>query len=153
MKLRTGDPWMTGVDYSRRLADLTVNLLVADVSRAVEFAREVLGAQIIYSDPDFAAVRYGGQEWMVHADHTYDQHPYGARTSAAAARGAGVELRIHGADPDGAVATARRLGFTILSQPEVKGHGMREAYIADGDGYTWVVDKFVGPPADSPASD
>jgi catechol 2,3-dioxygenase-like lactoylglutathione lyase family enzyme len=147
MKLRTQDPWMTGVDYSRGLHGFTVNLLVADIGRAVEFARRVLGATVVFSDPDFAAVRYGEQEWMLHADHTYDRHPHGSRTLEASFRGAGVELRIHDADVDAAVQAAGALGCTVLSEPQQKGHGMREAYILDLDGYTWVVDAFVGPPA------
>jgi catechol 2,3-dioxygenase-like lactoylglutathione lyase family enzyme len=147
MKLRTGDPWMTGVEYSRAMRGFTVNLLVADVEKAVQFAREVLRAAIVYQDPDFAAVRYGEQEWMLHADHTYDRHPFGAHTIPEDVRGAGVELRIHESDPEAAVAAALALECTVLSEPQVKGHGMREAYILDPDGYTWVVDTFVGPPA------
>jgi catechol 2,3-dioxygenase-like lactoylglutathione lyase family enzyme len=147
VKLRTGDPWMTGVDYSRAMRGFTVNLLVADVARAVRFAREVLGATVVYEDVDFAAVRYAEQEWMLHADHTYESHPHAARTSESVVRGAGVELRIHAGDPDAATAAALALGCTVLSEPQVKGHGMREAYILDSDGYTWVVDTFVGPPA------
>ena len=145
MKLRTQDPWMTGVDYSRGLHGFSVNLLVADIERAVRFAREVLRADIVFSDPDFGAVRYGQQEWMLHADHTYDQHPFGIHTFVNEERGTGVELRIHDADVDAAVAAASALGCTVLVEPATKGHGMREAYILDPDGYTWVVDAFVGP--------
>jgi catechol 2,3-dioxygenase-like lactoylglutathione lyase family enzyme len=147
VKLRTGEPWMTGVDYSRAMRGFSVNLLVADVERATRFARDVLGATVVYEDVDFAAVRYAEQEWMLHADHTYESHPHATRTRGAELRGAGVELRIHDGDPEAAVAAALALGCSVLSEPQVKGHGMREAYILDPDGYTWVVDTFVGPPA------
>src|SRR5688500_9900808 len=75
MKLRPGDPWMPAPVYGRSLAGLTVNLLVRDVGAALPFHREVLGAEIVYADPDFAVLRRGEAEWMLHADHTYDGHP------------------------------------------------------------------------------
>ena len=55
-------------------------------------------------------------------------------------RGAGVELRLHGCNPDQAEAAARRLGFTVLAPAADKPHGLREAYLLDGDGYIWVAD-------------
>ncbi len=54
------------------------------------------------------------------------------------ARGAGVELRIYGCDPDQAEARARELGFTVLSGAMDKPHGLRECVILDDDGYAWV---------------
>ena len=52
---------------------------------------------------------------------------------------------LHGCDPDVAEASARRLGFTVISPATTKGHGLREAYLQDGDGYVWAPD--VPPPA------
>ena len=57
-----------------------------------------------------------------------------------AIRGAGAEFRLHGVDPDKAAAGATRRGDTVLQPPANKPHGMREAYIADPDGYIWVPD-------------
>jgi hypothetical protein len=37
-------------------------------------------------------------------------------------------------------AAARRLGYTVLSPAADTGHGPREAFILDPDGYTWVPD-------------
>ena len=54
------------------------------------------------------------------------------------ARGAGVELRLYGCDPDVAEAKARELGFTILAGSIDKPHGLRECVILDDDGYAWV---------------
>ena len=61
MKKRTGDPWMPAPTYGRTLSGLTVNLVVRDVARAVDFARVVLAAEIVYADPDFAVLRHGVQ--------------------------------------------------------------------------------------------
>jgi catechol 2,3-dioxygenase-like lactoylglutathione lyase family enzyme len=140
MKLRTGDPWMPARQYSQTLQGLTLNLLVQDIARALPFHCEVLGAQVVYSDADFAVLRYGQVEWMLHADHTYLDHPLHASLSEDTPRGVGAELRLHGRDPDEAEAMARRLGFAVLAGSSDKPHGLREAYLVDADGYLWVPD-------------
>jgi len=81
-----------------------------------------------------------GAQWMFHADHTYDRHPLLPMVAGVARRGAGVELRLHGCDPDRAEAAAKRLGFEVLASAADKPHGLREAYLADADGYIWVPD-------------
>ena len=55
-------------------------------------------------------------------------------------RGKGIELRLHGCDPDKARENAKRLGFSILAEVNDKNHGLREVYILDQDGYVWVPD-------------
>ena len=139
-KLRKGEPWMPASDYGRSLKGLTLNLLVRDIPAALPFHTEVLGARVVYSDPDFAVLRRDDAEWVLHADHTYDGHPLSASLRPDIARGIGAELRLHGCDPDQAEAKARALGFTVLAGAADKGHGLREAYLVDGDGYLWVAD-------------
>jgi uncharacterized glyoxalase superfamily protein PhnB len=78
---------------------------------------------------------------MLHADHTYGGHPLLALTGDGAVRGAGIELRLHDHDPDRAADAATRLGYTVLGAASDKPHGLREAYIADPDGYVWVPDR------------
>jgi len=111
------------------------------VARAIAFARQVLGASLVYGDADFAVLRRDGAEWMLHADHTYSSHPLLALTGDGALRGAGIEIRLHDHDPDAAAITAERLGYTVLAGAADKPHGLREAYIADPDGYVWVLDR------------
>lgn len=141
MKLRTGEPWMPAPDYGRSLCGLTLNLLVRDVNAALPFYRDVLGAEVVYRDPDFAVLRYGAVEWMLHADHTYLQHPLAATLREGQKRGIGAEIRLHDCDPDRAEASACRLGFTVLAPATDKGHGLREVYLLDQDGYVWVPDR------------
>jgi catechol 2,3-dioxygenase-like lactoylglutathione lyase family enzyme len=143
MKLRKGEPWMTAKEYGQSLRGLTVNILVRDIDAALAFQREVLGTRTIYSDPDFAVCSAYGSEWMLHADHTYDKHPMGNTVTPTGLRGAGIELRLHGCNPDQAEAAARRLGYEVLSPATDKGHGLREAFIRDKDGYIWVPDVHV----------
>src|ERR671925_198057 len=143
MKLRSGDPWMPATQYSRSLRGLTLNLLVRDIARALSFHREVLGAVVVYSDPDFAVLRHGDVEWMLHADHAYLDHPLHAHLTQDVPRGVGAELRLHGRNPDEAEAAAVKLGFTVLASATDKPHGLREAFLIDPDGYLWVTDVAV----------
>jgi catechol 2,3-dioxygenase-like lactoylglutathione lyase family enzyme len=139
MKLRVGDPWMPAAEYARSLRGLTVNLLVRSIEAALVFRREVIRADVVYSDPDFAVLSGYGAQWMLHADHAYDKHPMGG-TLEGGGRGVGVEIRLHGCDPDMAEAAAHEHGFEVLAPAAGKPHGLREVYMLDPDGYVWVAD-------------
>lgn len=140
MKLREGETWMPADEYGRSLTGFGVNLLVVDMERALAFQTEVLQAEVVYGDPDFAVLRGFGAEWMLHADHTYKDHELHGSLRPDIARGIGVELRLHNCDPDAAEARARDGGYTVLAGAMDKPHGLREAYIVDPDGYVWVPD-------------
>lgn len=140
MKLRTEEPWMPAPAYGRSLEGLTVNLLVQDIGVSLAFQKDVLGAEVVYGDPDIAVLRFRDAEWMLHADHTYEDHPLHGSLNSDIPRGIGAELRLHGRDPDAAEAAARELGYTVLDGASDKPHGLREAYLIDPDGYIWVPD-------------
>jgi hypothetical protein len=133
------EPWMPAPDYGRSLRPgLGVNLLVTDVKASVKFATQVLGATETYSDENFGVLRFAGSEWMVHADHTFHSNPLSGVIAGIEGRGAGVELRLYGCDPDQAEQAAREGGWTILAGSLDKPHGLRECMIIDDDGYVWV---------------
>jgi len=142
-KKRIGDPWMPSDEYGRSLPALTINLLVTDMPRSVRFYREALGAEVRYSDRDFAAMRMAGVDFMLHADHTYEVHPWLAALRRGDARGLGAELRLFGTDPDAAAARAPAAGGKVLAAPTDKAHGWRETWIADPDGYVWAVGSAI----------
>ena len=79
-KTRTGDAFMPADEYGRALSKFSVNLLVRNVAVSLPFYREVLGASVRYADDDFAALSLLGTEFMLHADHAYDHHPYMRRS-------------------------------------------------------------------------
>ncbi|MBI3325143.1 MAG: hypothetical protein HYZ81_00345 [Nitrospinae bacterium] len=139
MKKRTGDPWMPAAEYGRRLPPFSVNLLVRDVPRGVAFYEAVLAATTHYADPDFAALRVGEADLMLHADHTYETHPWVSPLAAGERRGLGVELRVLGVDPDLVERRARAAHAVIVQPTTTKGHGWREVMVADPDGYIWAV--------------
>ena len=139
MQKSTREPWMPADDYGRSLPAFTVNLLVADVARSVAFYRDVLGADVRHADEDFAALRFRNLDFMLHADHTYDKHPWHARLVSGAGRGLGTELRLLHVDPDAFEARAHAHGATVVLSTADKPHGWREAMVADPDGYVWAV--------------
>ena len=112
---------------------------MADIARSIAFYRDVLGCEVRYSDPDFAAMRLGELDFMLHADHAYDGHPWAGRLGRERRRGLGAELRLFEVDPDAAVARARQAGAVVLLPATDKPHGWREAWLEDPDGYVWAV--------------
>ena len=131
---------MPADEYGHSLTGLSLNLLVEDVGKSLDFQRRVLDAEVVYGDPDFAVVRGYGAEWMLHADHTYDRHPVRIAAAAAGQRGAGAEIRLHGCDPDRAEQAAIDNGYEVMASAMNKPHGLREVFLVDPDGYLWVPD-------------
>lgn len=138
-KKHAGQSWMPADDYGRTLPFFSVNLLVADISKSIAFYTRVLGARVVYSDPDFAALRLGELDFMLHVDHAYDHHPWYQPLTAGERRGLGAELRLFHTDPDAIEARAKEDGATILQTSQEKPHGWRDVIVADPDGYTWAI--------------
>ena len=98
----------------------------------------MLDLETVYADTDFAILRHGGVEWMVHSDASYHSNPLLGLTGDGALRGVGVELRVYGVDPDEAAARAAAAGNPILQAPADKPHGLRECYLIAPGGSVWV---------------
>jgi len=144
VKQRSGEPWMPADDYGRTLPKLTVNLLSADLEQSARFYADVLEARVVYRDVDFMALELTGVAFMVHADHTYDQHPWGARLAQQKmGRGLGAEIRVLGIDPDALEARARAQGAVVLQPSQDKPHGWRDVIVCDPDGYAWAAGKPI----------
>ena len=144
-------PWMPGFRYGALLPALSLNLLVRDTSASVAFYRNVLKAEAHYQDIDFAAVRVGNAEVMLHADHTHDSHPWHPQLVSGQTRGIGAQVRLLGVlDPDEVEQLARDHGAEVAVPTANKGHGWREVLVRDPDGYEWAIGVLV-PPATGPA--
>ncbi|TPM30162.1 hypothetical protein [Mesorhizobium sp. B2-3-4] len=136
---RTKTPWMKAEDFGRSLPrGVGVNLLVSDMAAMEAFCRDVLGARIIHADEDFAAIELLGSVFMLHADHSYLDNAMSGVIAGAETRGAGIELRLYGADPDAVEAAALAHGHIVLAGAIDKPHGLRECYIVGPDGYVFV---------------
>lgn len=137
-KKRTGEPWMPAAAFGRSLPrGVGLNLLVAEVAPMAAFWRDVLGAGIVYADADFCALECLGSVVLLHADHSYLDHPMHG-IAAVEARGAGLEVRLYGLDPDAAEVRARAAGADILAGAADKPHGLRECHILGPHGYVFV---------------
>lgn len=143
-KTRMGQGWIPADEYGRGLPKFTVNLLVRDVARALPFYRDVLQATVRYADGDFAALAIGGTDFMLHADHSYDQHPLYGRVKGVTVRGIGAEIRVMGIDPDAMEERARKFGAEIVQEARDFPHGWRDVMLADVDGYVWAVGVAIG---------
>jgi uncharacterized glyoxalase superfamily protein PhnB len=76
---------------------------------------------------------------MLHADHTYDKHPWYGPLTRGERRGLGAELRVLGIDPDVVERWARENGAPVIQSATTKAHGWREVMVEDPDGYLWAV--------------
>jgi hypothetical protein len=136
---RTKSPWMPADEFGRSLPrGIGLNLLVSSVEPMERFCREILGANTIYSDEDFAVVELAGSVMLLHADHTYLEHPMIGVLAGIDVRGAGAEIRIYGMDPDRIEARARNGGFTVLAGCTDKPHGLRECFLIGPENYVFV---------------
>jgi hypothetical protein len=80
VKKRIGDPWMPAPAFSRTLPrGLGLNLLVPEIEPMRAFCTDILGGAIVYADPDFCVVNLDGSILLLHADHTYLNHPMSGR--------------------------------------------------------------------------
>lgn len=136
---QTGSFWMSPAEFARTLPrGIGLNLLVSDVGGEIDFCREVLGAMILHADQDFAAIELCGSIFMLHSDRTFDGHPMQGAVAEQAVRGAGVEIRVMGLDPDRVEARAKAHGAEILAGAADKPHGLRECHVAAPSGFVWV---------------
>ncbi|MGB2695176.1 MAG: VOC family protein [Dehalococcoidia bacterium] len=142
-KKRIGEPWMSGAEYGRQMPPFTVNLIVADVARSLRFYQDVLGAEVHYSDEDFAALRLASLEFMLHADHTYDDHALYGHLGTMSRRGVGAELRLFGIDPDDVQRNAVEHSAEVVQAVDNRGHWRRDVLVADPDGYVWAVGVII----------
>lgn len=137
--IRSKEPWMQADDFGRSLPrGIGINLLVGNIGAEIAFCRDCLGAMVLDSDEDFAALELCGSVFMLHADHAYGGHPLSGIVAGAETRGAGIEIRVYGLDPDKAEARARERGDHVLAGSLDKPHGLRECFIVDPEGYVWV---------------
>jgi uncharacterized glyoxalase superfamily protein PhnB len=111
----------------------------------VRFYVAVFNAEVHYYDVDFAAMRVGPAEVMLHADHTHEEHPWHPELAAGVRRGVGLQIRLLGTDPDETERRAREAGAEIAATTMSKGHGWRELLVRDPDGYEWAVGVLTGP--------
>ena len=131
--------------FGHALHGLTVNLLVRDVLAETTFLVGVFDMQAHRATRDFAILLHADQPFQLHADHTYAAHPLLSLLPESGPRGAGIELRLHEADPDLVAARLAEFPGAVLLLPatDKPGHGLREAVILCPMGYAWVPSRRI----------
>ena len=136
---------MPAANFGQSLNGITINLLVRDVRAQAAFLAQVFGCAIHRLSNDYAIAAHDGAVMQLHSDTSFANHPIFALLPEAGTRGAGLEIRLHGADPDIACARAAEFGDAmVLAQARDKaGHGLREAVILCPNGYAFVPSRHL----------
>ncbi len=130
--------------FGHALRTITVNLLCRDVAAEVAFLVAVFEMEAHRTSADFAILVHAGQPLQLHSDTAFGGHPLLSVLPESGPRGAGIEIRLHEADPDLAVARAEAAGGVVLQAPTDKtAHGLREAVILSPSGYAFVPSKRI----------
>lgn len=131
-------------DFGHALRMISVNLLCRDVPAEVAFLTTVFGMTAHRVSREFAILLHADQPLQLHSDTAYASHPLPSLLPEAGPRGAGVEIRLHEADPDEAARRAEAAGGLVLQPPTDKpGHGLREAVILSPSGYAFVPSRRI----------
>jgi predicted enzyme related to lactoylglutathione lyase len=131
-------------EFGHALRAITVNLLCRDVVAEAAFLVAVFGMQAHRVSRDFAILLHAGQPLQLHSDRAYAGHPLPGLLPESGPRGAGIEVRLHEADPDLAAARAAAAGGVVLQGATDKtGHGLREAVILSPSGYAFLPSRRI----------
>ena len=135
---------VSGPELGHALRAISVNLLCRDVAAEVAFLTGVFGMTAHQAGLDFAILLHAGQPLQLHSDGAYASHPLPGLLPESGPRGAGVEIRLHEADPDEAALRAEVAGGVVLQAPRDKtAHGLREAVILSPSGYAFVPSRRI----------
>lgn len=135
---------VTGPELGHGLRAISINLLCRDVPAEVAFLTAVFGMTAHQAGKDFAILQHAGQVLQLHSDGAFSGHPLISLLPEAGARGAGVEIRLHEADPDAASLLAEAAGGMVLQPPtDKKGHALREAVILSPAGFAFVPSRRI----------
>ena len=110
-----------------RFRDSFPIFLVADVKRSVEFYRDRLGFELMYTfpsaeSPQFASLAIeGGKLALGAGDRAIDS--------------GSASIWVYTDDVDASVAELRDAGVTVVTEPADQPWGERAATVADPDGY------------------
>lgn len=131
-------------EFGHALRAISVNLLCRDVVAEVSFLIATFDLVAHRVSRDYAILLHAGQPLQLHSDPTYANHPLPGLLPETGPRGAGVEIRLHEADPDRAAAQAEAAGGMVLQAPTDKtAHGLREAVILSPAGYAFVPSRRI----------
>jgi len=125
-------------------------LIVRGAAAAIEFYREVFGAEEILRMPDPDGRRIGHAELRLGPVTIMlaDEYPELGIRSPAAFGGTGLTLHLHVDDVDALSARAIRTGATMVREPADFEHGERQCRVRDPFGHEWLLGHEIGKAVD-----
>ena len=131
-------------DFGHALRAISLNLLCRNVGAEVAFLQQTFRMEVFRQSKDFAILVHAGQPFQLHSDAAFASNPLTTLLPESGVRGAGLEIRLHEADPDFAAETAEAAGGRVLQPPtDKRGHGLREAIILSPSGYAFVPSRRI----------
>lgn len=131
---------MPAAEFGVVLKGITLNLLTRDVRGEAATLAGVFGLAIHRLCDDYAIAVHDKIVMQLHSDRTFAAHPLYGLLPEAGPRGAGLEIRLHGVDPDAACAKVVEFADAVVlaAAQDKAGHGLREAVILSPSGYAFV---------------
>jgi PhnB protein len=116
-------------------------LIVRGAAAAIDFYREVFGAEEILRMPDPDGRRIGHAELRLGPITIMlaDEYPELGILSPAAFGGTGMTLHLHVEDVDSLAERALRAGATMVREPTDYDHGERQCRVRDPFGHEWLL--------------
>jgi uncharacterized glyoxalase superfamily protein PhnB len=116
-------------------------LCCRDARAALDFYREVLGAELVGDPIAMPDGRVGHAELRIGASRLYlaDEFPEEEHLSPAALGGTPVQLHLSVRDPDATVALALANGAEVLRRVEDREYGARQGSLRDPFGHRWLI--------------
>lgn len=135
---------MTTSPKSSDYGTVAVSLVVRDAKAAIEFYRQVFGAEHLYNltMPD-GAVAHGEFKIGDTIVTIADEDPQWGNKSPETLGGTPVVLNVKVDDPDATIAKAEAAGGKVLRPVSDQFYGYRSGRIQDPSGHVWIVSKVV----------
>ena len=120
-------------------------LIVHNASEAIEFYRQVFGADERLRLPDATKGRIGHAELTLGPATIMlaDEYPELGIRGPTAFGGTGLRMHLHVDDVDALAARAVRAGATMLSEPKDYDHGERQCRVRDPFGHEWLLGQDI----------
>ena len=120
-------------------------LIVHDAPSAIEFYRQVFGAEERLRIPDPEKGRVGHAELVLGPAviMVADEYPELGIRSPAAFGGTGLRMHLHVDDVDGLTARAVEAGAVVVSEPKDYDHGERQCRLRDPFGHEWLLGQDI----------
>lgn len=112
-------------------------LIVQDLERCMQFYRDILGLEVVFSDPNSFAFRMEGQDFLLLDEAAAAQEISEAAVAVGQGAGRRVMLCVGVDDVNAAYEGLTAKGVSFIKPPIDQPWGRRTTYFADPEGNLW----------------